>query len=68
MTQQHLHAKIGDVIRTCKVRLFRRLKEGADLEDVIAQFIGEVRLGLQTIARAEAESKNLNSDCVQHSI
>lgn len=62
MTQQHLHAKLGDVIRACKVRLFKRLTEGSDLNDAIAQFIGEVRLGLQTVAEAEAAPKNVKQE------
>lgn len=50
MTEPHLHNRIGDSIRDCKKRLYKRLKAGADLEDSIAQFIGELRLALDELA------------------
>jgi hypothetical protein len=49
MTEKHLHQQIGDAIIQCKKRLFKRLKEGAELETAIAQFIGELRLALDSI-------------------
>lgn len=49
MSTQHLHNKIGNAIGECKRRLFDRLKNGADLEDAIAQFVGELRLALDSI-------------------
>lgn len=51
MTQQHLHAKLGDAISECKKRMFKRLASGAELEDVIAQFIGELRLAMEIVLR-----------------
>lgn len=65
--RQHLHNRIGNCIGEARKRMLDRLKSGADLDDSIAVFIAEARLGLQTIARDEAESKNLNSESVQHS-
>lgn len=50
MSEPHLHNKIGDAVRDCKQRLYKRLKDGANVEDAIAQFIGEIRLALQVIA------------------
>jgi len=49
MNQPHLHNKIGDAIRDCKKRLYKRLKEGAELENAVAQFIGELRSALDSI-------------------
>lgn len=49
MSEPHLHNKIGDAIRDCKQRLFKRLKAGAELEDAVAQFIGELRLALDSL-------------------
>lgn len=46
---QHLHNKIGNAIGECKRRLFDRLNNGANLDDAIAQFVGELRLALATI-------------------
>lgn len=51
MSEPHLHNRIGDAIRDCKQRLYGRLKSGADLDTVIAQFIGELRLALEIIER-----------------
>lgn len=48
---QHLHNKIGNAIGECKKRLFDRLKAGADLNNALAQFFGELTLALDTIAR-----------------
>lgn len=53
---QHLHNKIGNAIGECKKRLFDRLKAGANLDNALAQFFGELTLALETIAREE----NLN--------
>lgn len=52
--QEHLHSLIGKEIYACKKRFYRRLKDGADVDDAIAQFVGELRLGLMLI------SENLN--------
>lgn len=49
MNEQHLHNKIGNQIGEAKRRLFDRLKNGADLETAIAQFVGELRLALAEI-------------------
>lgn len=49
MSEPHLHNRIGDAIRDCKARLYKRLKAGADLKDAIAQFIGELRLALDEL-------------------
>lgn len=49
MSEPHLHNRIGDAIRDCKVRLYKRLKAGADLENAIAQFFGELRLALDDL-------------------
>lgn len=49
MPEPHLHNKIGDAIRDCKQRLFTRLRANANLEDAIAQFVGELRLALDSI-------------------
>lgn len=48
--EQHLNNKIGNAVGECKKRLFNRIRDGADLETAIAQFIGELRLALDSIA------------------
>lgn len=67
MSQQHLHSLIGKEIYACKKRFYERLKQGADLDTAIAQFVGELRLGLEVIAR-EREPQNLNSESVADSV
>lgn len=61
--QQKLHNALGNVIGTAKRKMLDRLKEGAELNDMTAQFVGEVRLGFQKI---EAE-QNLNPESVSES-
>lgn len=51
MTQQHLHAQIGDIIRASKKRLYSQLKEGVDLEVAISDFIIEVSNKLRDVAK-----------------
>lgn len=48
---QHLHNKIGNAIGECKKRLLDRLREGANIDDALAQFFGELTLALETVAR-----------------
>lgn len=52
MSQQHLHGKIGDAIRVCKKTLFKRLKDGADLQTAIAQFFCELSEAFDQIVAA----------------
>lgn len=47
--EQHLNNKIGNAVGECKRRLFDRLSNGADLATAIAQFVGELRLALDSI-------------------
>jgi len=49
MGEEHLHGKIGKAISDCKQRLYKRLKAGANLEDSIAAFVGELRLALDEL-------------------
>lgn len=51
MSKPHLHNRIGDAVRECKLRLFKRLKDGTDIETALALFFGELTLALETIAR-----------------
>lgn len=53
MSEQTLPNKIGNVVGEAKRRLLDRVKQGSDLDDSIALFVGEVRLGLERVSREQ---------------
>lgn len=61
MTQQHLHAKIGDAISQCKKRMFQRLKDGVDLGTAVSLFTAEIGMALDVVLR---EWQNVSSESV----
>lgn len=48
---QHLHNMLANEIGQCKKRMFERLKAGAELEDAVAAFVGELRLAMECVVR-----------------
>lgn len=58
MTQQHIHAQIGDAVSRCKRRLFQRLRDNQPLDLALDQFLVELRLAFNTI---EAEQVNVQA-------
>lgn len=58
MTQQHLHAQLGDAVSGCKKRMFQRLKDGADLKTSIAQFMHELQQALSEIVNASPSKED----------
>jgi hypothetical protein len=57
MGDEHLHARIGQIIYAAKKQLFQNLKNGADLRTAVAAFMLDLQRSLGEVIAQESEAQ-----------